>query len=167
MRRRSQGGNLSRRAWRTNLGLTHHMYGRDHAGVGTYYGVYDAHHLLATVQDELNITPVYSMNWRYCPHCGEITSEGICDHKKEWQKFSGTVMRSIVLDGVKPPCLIYRPEVFDVMIASGEIVRLRLPVRYRQLSRKEDSCFRNPAFEVGGYTDGRGKISDQYLDQRR
>ena len=107
-------------ALRTNLGLTHHMYGRDHAGVGTYYGAYDAHHLLATVQDELNITPVYSMNWLYCPHCGEITSEGICDHKKEWQKFSGTVMRSIVLDGVKPPRLIYRPEVFDVMIESGE-----------------------------------------------
>ena len=88
--------------------------------MGTYYGAYDAHHLLATVQDELNITPVYSMNWLYCPHCGEITSEGICDHKKEWQKFSGTVMRSIVLDGVKPPRLIYRPEVFDVMIESGE-----------------------------------------------
>jgi sulfate adenylyltransferase len=107
-------------ALRTNLGLTHHMYGRDHAGVGTYYGAYDAHHLLASVQDDLNITPVYSMNWLYCPHCGEITSEGICNHKKEWQKFSGTVMRSIVLDGVKPPRLIYRPEVFDVMIECGE-----------------------------------------------
>ncbi|NTV58970.1 MAG: sulfate adenylyltransferase, partial [Deltaproteobacteria bacterium] len=41
---------------RTNLGLTHHMFGRDHAGVGTYYGAYDAHNLLATVQDELAIT---------------------------------------------------------------------------------------------------------------
>ena len=38
---------------RANLGLTHHMYGRDHAGVGSYYGAYDAHHLLATVQDDL------------------------------------------------------------------------------------------------------------------
>jgi sulfate adenylyltransferase len=107
-------------ALRTNLGCTHHMFGRDHAGVGTYYGPYDAHRLLATVQDELNITPVYSMNWLYCPHCGEITSEGICDHKKEWQKFSGTELRSIVMDGVKPPRLIYRPEVFDVMIECGE-----------------------------------------------
>lgn len=105
---------------RTNLGLTHHMFGRDHAGVGTYYGAYDAHHLLATVQDELSIVPVYSMNWLYCPHCGEITSEGLCNHKKEWQKFSGTVVRSIVVDGVKPPRLIYRPEVFDVMMECGE-----------------------------------------------
>ena len=67
--------------------------GRDHAGVGTYYGAYDAHHLLATVKDELNIVPVYSMNWLFCPHCGEITSEGLCAHKKEWQKFSGTVIQ--------------------------------------------------------------------------
>ena len=107
-------------ALRTNLGLTHHMYGRDHAGVGTYYGAYDAHHLLATVKDELDIVPVYSMNWLYCPHCGEITSEGLCNHKSEWQKFSGTVVRSIVVDGVKPPRLIYRPEVFDVMMECGE-----------------------------------------------
>jgi len=105
---------------RTNLGLTHHMFGRDHAGVGTYYGPYDAHILLESVKDKLDITPVYSMNWLYCPHCGEITSEGLCNHKKEWQKFSGTVVRSIVLDGVKPPRLIYRPEVFDVMMESGE-----------------------------------------------
>lgn len=105
---------------RTNLGLTHHMFGRDHAGVGTYYGPYDAHNLLESVKDKLDITAVYSMNWLYCPHCGEITSEGLCNHKKEWQKFSGTVVRSIVLDGVKPPRLIYRPEVFDVMMESGE-----------------------------------------------
>ncbi len=107
-------------ALRTNLGLTHHMYGRDHAGVGTYYGPYDAHHLLATVQDELNITPVYSMNWLYCPHCGEITSEGLCNHKNEWQKFSGTLIRSIVEDGVKPPRLIFRPEVFDLVMECAE-----------------------------------------------
>ncbi|MEW6351415.1 MAG: sulfate adenylyltransferase [Thermodesulfobacteriota bacterium] len=107
-------------ALRTNLGLTHHMYGRDHAGVGTYYGAYDAHHMLAKVQDKLNIVPVYSMNWLYCPHCGEITSEGLCAHKKEWQKFSGTLIRSIVQDGVKPPRLIFRPEVFDLVMTSAE-----------------------------------------------
>lgn len=105
---------------RTNLGLTHHMFGRDHAGVGTYYGAYDAHHLLAQVQDELSITPVYSMNWLYCPHCGEVTSEGLCNHKSEWQKFSGTLIRSIVDDGVKPPRLIFRPEVFDLVMECAE-----------------------------------------------
>lgn len=105
---------------RTNLGLSHHMFGRDHAGVGTYYGPYDAHHMLATVQSDLDITPVYSMNWLFCPHCGEITSEGLCNHKAEWQKFSGTVIRSIVQDGVKPPRLIFRPEVFDLVMECAE-----------------------------------------------
>jgi sulfate adenylyltransferase len=107
-------------ALRTNLGLTHHMFGRDHAGVGTYYGPYDAHHLLAQVQDELDITPVYSLDWLYCPHCGEVTSEGLCNHRKEWQKFSGTLIRSIVDDGVKPPRLIFRPEVFDLVMSCAE-----------------------------------------------
>jgi sulfate adenylyltransferase len=107
-------------ALRTNLGLTHHMFGRDHAGVGTYYGAYDAHNLLATVQDELDIVPVYSMNWLYCPHCGEVTSEGLCNHKSEWQKFSGSLIRSIVDDGVKPPRLIFRPEVFDLVMECAE-----------------------------------------------
>ncbi len=105
---------------RTNLGLTHHMFGRDHAGVGTYYGPYDAHYLLESVKNELAITPVYSMNWLYCPHCGEVTYEGLCNHKKEWQKFSGTVIRSIILDGVKPPRLIFRPEVFDLVMECAE-----------------------------------------------
>ena len=107
-------------ALRANLGLTHHMYGRDHAGVGTYYGPYDAHHMLEELKDDLSITPVYSMNWLYCPHCGEITSEGLCNHRDEWQKFSGTVIRSIVQDGVKPPKLIFRPEVFDLVMECAE-----------------------------------------------
>jgi sulfate adenylyltransferase len=105
---------------RTNLGITHHMYGRDHAGVGDYYGAYEAHHLLDGVRDKLDITPVYSMNWLYCPHCAEITSEGLCAHKDEQQKFSGTLIRSIVTDGVKPPRLIIRPEVFDVIMECSE-----------------------------------------------
>jgi len=105
---------------RTNLGLTHHMYGRDHAGVGTYYGPYDAHHLFLSVQDQLQIKPTFSMNWLYCPHCGEVTNEGLCNHKDEWQKFSGTLIRSIVMDGVKPPRLIFRPEVFDLVMECAE-----------------------------------------------
>lgn len=106
---------------RINLGLTHHMYGRDHAGVGDYYDPYEAHRLLQGIpKDKLNIVPVYSMNWLYCPHCGEITSEGLCNHTEEWQKFSGTLIRSIVMDGVKPPRLIFRPEVFDLVMECAE-----------------------------------------------
>jgi sulfate adenylyltransferase len=105
---------------RTNLGLTHHMFGRDHAGVGDYYDPYEAHRLLISVQDQLSIKPTFSMNWLYCPHCGEVTNEGLCNHKSEWQKFSGTLIRSIVMDGVKPPRLIFRPEVFDLVMECAE-----------------------------------------------
>ncbi len=130
-------------ALRTNLGLTHHMFGRDHAGVGTYYGAYDAHHMLAKVQDKLAITPVYSMNWLFCPHCGEITSEGLCAHKKEWQKFSGTVIRSIVDDGVKPPRLIFRPEVFDLVMECAEKYGFGSPFVTDEYLQK-----RIPVFEI-------------------
>ncbi len=105
---------------RANLGLTHHMFGRDHAGVGDYYDPYDAHRLIVSVQDQLSIKPTFSMNWLYCPHCGEVTNEGLCNHKKEWQKFSGTLIRSIVMDGVKPPRLIFRPEIFDLVMECAE-----------------------------------------------
>ncbi|SHF38468.1 sulfate adenylyltransferase [Desulfacinum infernum DSM 9756] len=133
---------------RTNLGLTHHMFGRDHAGVGTYYGPYDAHRLLATVQDELAITPVYSMNWLYCPHCGEITSEGLCNHRDEWQKFSGTVIRSIVQDGVKPPRLIFRPEVFDLVMECAEKYGFGSPFVTDEYLAKRTPVFTIPALEA-------------------
>jgi sulfate adenylyltransferase len=133
---------------RTNLGLSHHMFGRDHAGVGTYYGAYDAHHLLDKVQKSLRITPTYSMNWLYCPHCGEVTSEGLCDHKKEWQKFSGTLIRSIVQDGVKPPRLIFRPEVFDLVMDSAEKYGFGSPFVTDNYLEKRTPVFTIPPMKV-------------------
>ncbi|MCK5426170.1 MAG: sulfate adenylyltransferase [Thermodesulfovibrionia bacterium] len=133
---------------RTNLGLTHHMFGRDHAGVGTYYGAYDAHHLLASVQDELSITPTYSMNWLYCPHCGEVTNEGLCNHKKEWQKFSGTLIRSIVQDGVKPPRLIFRPEIFDLVMKTAEQYGFGSPFVTDEYLQKRIPVFTIPSMKA-------------------
>jgi len=131
-------------ALRTNLGLTHHMFGRDHAGVGTYYGPYDAHRMLGQlVEKDLQIIPVYSENWLYCPHCGEITSESLCNHKKEWQKFSGTLIRSIVQDGVKPPRLIFRPEVFDLVLECAEKYGFGSPFVDAEYLKK-----RIPVFEI-------------------
>jgi sulfate adenylyltransferase len=128
---------------RYNLGLTHHMYGRDHAGVGDYYGAYEAHHLLESVRDKLDITPVYSMNWLYCPVCAEITSEGLCNHKDKQQKFSGTLIRSIVTDGVKPPRLIIRPEVFDKIMECAEKYGEGSPFVTNEYLEK-----RNPVFTI-------------------
>ncbi|MDI6775772.1 MAG: sulfate adenylyltransferase [Syntrophales bacterium] len=129
---------------RTNLGLTHHMYGRDHAGVGTYYGTYDAHYLLESIKNELSIASVYSMDWLYCPHCGEVASEGLCNHRKEWQKFSGTLIRSIVDDGVKPPRLIFRPEVFDLVMECAEKYGFGSPFVTDEYLKKRTPVFTIP-----------------------
>ncbi len=133
---------------RTNLGLSHQMYGRDHAGVGTYYGAYDAHHLLEKVSKDLRIRPAYSMNWLYCPHCGEVTSEGLCNHKKEWQKFSGTLIRSIVQDGVKPPRLIFRPEVFDLVMDSADKYGFGSPFVTDEYLEKRTPVFTVPPMNI-------------------
>jgi sulfate adenylyltransferase len=106
---------------RTNLGITHHMFGRDHAGVGSYYDPYDAHRIFDTIsKEDLRITPIRVLEWWFCPLCGEVTYMGLCGHTKERQNFSGTVVRSIIQDGVKPPRIIFRPEVFDIILETAE-----------------------------------------------
>ncbi|MBE0480818.1 MAG: sulfate adenylyltransferase [Dehalococcoidia bacterium] len=104
---------------RKNLGCTHHMFGRDHAGVGTYYSPYAAHEIFEQIPD-LGIGSVLTLEWWYCPVCGEVTYSGLCGHEKQQQAFSGTLIRSIIQDGVKPPRLIFRPEVFDLVMETGE-----------------------------------------------
>jgi len=106
---------------RTNLGCTHHMFGRDHAGVGTYYDPYDAHRIFSQIpKDSLNIKPVCVLEWWYCPICGEVTYSGLCGHRKERQKFSGTMIRSMLQDRVRPSRLILRPEVFDMAMECAD-----------------------------------------------
>ena len=73
---------------RENLGCTHHMFGRDHAGVGTFYGSYDAHRIFDEIKpDSLKIKPVRVLEWWYCPVCGEVTYSGLCGHEKQSQNF--------------------------------------------------------------------------------
>ncbi|MFO7839824.1 MAG: hypothetical protein R6X08_10065, partial [Desulfosalsimonadaceae bacterium] len=100
-------------------------------------------HMLDSVRDKLDITPVYSMNWLYCPICGEITSEGLCNHGDKQQKFSGTLIRSIVTDGVKPPRLIIRPEVFDKIMESAEKYGQGSPFVTEEYLEK-----RSPVFDI-------------------
>jgi len=104
---------------RKNLGCTHHMFGRDHAGVGTYYDTYAAHRIFNEIPD-LGIYPVKTLEWWYCPVCAGIAYEEQCGHANEAQKFSGSLIRSIIEDGVKPPRLIFRPEVFDILMECAE-----------------------------------------------
>lgn len=104
---------------RTNLGCTHHMFGRDHAGVGNFYKPYDAQNLLKQYREKLSIKPVFlKENW-YCPECAEVTNAALCSHDSKAQNFSGTLIRSILTDEVKPTRKVMRPEVFDVVMESS------------------------------------------------
>jgi sulfate adenylyltransferase len=106
---------------RTNLGCTHHMFGRDHAGVGSSYDPYDAHRIFDRFDDEeLNIKPVRVLEWWYCPVCGEVTYSGLCGHEQQKQSFSGTLIRSMLTDRVKPTKLIFRPEIYDLVMECAD-----------------------------------------------
>lgn len=130
---------------RKNLGCTHHMFGRDHAGVGTYYSPYAAHEIFQTVPD-LGIVSVLTLEWWYCPTCGEVTYSGLCAHKP--QEFSGTVIRSIIQDGVKPPRTIMRPEVFDLVMEAGEKYGYGSPFVTEEYLRRRNPVMTIPKMEL-------------------
>ncbi|OBJ68203.1 sulfate adenylyltransferase [Mycobacterium colombiense] len=104
---------------RTNLGCTHHMFGRDHAGVGDFYHPYDSQNILKEHRSELGIKPVFLReNW-YCPVCQEVTNSALCGHDDQSQSFSGSLIRSILTDEVKPTQKVMRHEVFEVVMDSA------------------------------------------------
>ena len=130
---------------RENLGCTHHMFGRDHAGVGSYYDPYDAHRIFDQIPEgSLNIKPVRVLEWWYCPVCGEVTYSGLCGHSQQKQDFSGTVIRSIIQDKVKPTKLIFRPEVFDELMEAADRYGFGSP-----FCTEEYLSQRQPVFELG------------------
>ena len=99
---------------RKNLGCTHHMFGRDHAGVGSYYDTYAAHHIFESLPD-LGIKSVLTLEWWYCPVCAGVAYSGLCGHPTKKQDLSGTFIRSIIDGGAEPAPLTLRPEVLEVV----------------------------------------------------
>jgi len=67
---------------RKNYGCTHFIVGRDHAGVGTYYGPYDAHDIFKEFPD-LGITPIFFRSFSRCNKCGGVVNDKICPHNQE------------------------------------------------------------------------------------
>ncbi len=99
---------------RKNLGCTHHMFGRDHAGVGSHYGRYAAHEVFDTLP-ELGIKSVLTLEWWYCPVCESVAYEGICGHRERKQDLAGTLIRSIISGGAGPAATTLRPQVLEVV----------------------------------------------------
>ena len=104
---------------RKNLGCTHHMFGRDHAGVGSHYGRYAAHEIFDTLPD-LGIKSVLTLEWWYCPVCESVAYEGICGHPDRKQDLAGTLIRSIISGGEGPAATTLRPQVLEAVRDSAD-----------------------------------------------
>ncbi|MCL8208215.1 MAG: sulfate adenylyltransferase [Actinomycetia bacterium] len=106
---------------RRNYGATHFIVGRDAAGVGGYYPPDEARRLVERYADELGLTALAFADAAYCPRCETVATERSCPHPEARGSLSGTAVRRLLKEGVRPPTTVMRPEVADVLIrAFGE-----------------------------------------------
>jgi sulfate adenylyltransferase len=120
--------------FRQNYGCSHLIVGRDHAGVGSYYGPFEAHHIFDEIPpDALQIRPL-KIDWTFwCYKCGGMASDRTCPHDgADRLLVSGTKLRKWLSDGDPVPPEFSRPEVLDILrdyyggLEEGEKVAVKL-----------------------------------------
>lgn len=108
---------------RRNLGCTHFIIGRDHAGVGGYYGTYEAHELARSVTSnaDLGISLLLLREPYWCEKCGQIVSDSTCAHSETHKlEISGTIIRNGLSTGIHPDGRMMRPEIAESIISLKE-----------------------------------------------
>jgi sulfate adenylyltransferase len=105
--------------FRQNYGCSHQIVGRDHAGVGSYYGPFDAHHIFEEIPaGALETRPLKMDVTFWCYRCGGMASGRTCAHgDADRLQVSGTQLRKWLSEGSPVPAEFSRPEVLDVLRA--------------------------------------------------
>ena len=103
--------------FRQNYGCSHQLIGRDHAGVGSYYGPFDAHHIFDEIPSGSLVTRPLKIDWTFwCYRCGGMATGRTCPHEdKDRLLVSGTKLRKWLSEGSPVPAEFSRPEVLSVL----------------------------------------------------
>jgi len=120
--------------FRQNYGCSHLIVGRDHAGVGSYYGPFDAHHIFDQVPRGSLQTQPLKIDWTFwCYRCGGMASARTCPHEERDRLLvSGTKLRKWLSEGDAVPAEFSRPEVLEILrkyyagLAAAERVEVKL-----------------------------------------
>ncbi|WP_018233556.1 sulfate adenylyltransferase [Thioalkalivibrio thiocyanodenitrificans] len=103
--------------FRQNYGCSHQIVGRDHAGVGDYYGPFDAHHIFDEIPKGALETQALKIDWTFwCYKCGGMASNRTCPHEPEDRLLlSGTKLRKALSEGTDVPAEFSRAEVLEIL----------------------------------------------------
>jgi sulfate adenylyltransferase len=103
--------------FRQNYGCSHQIVGRDHAGVGSYYGPFDAHHIFDEIPRDALETQALKIDWTFwCYKCGGMASARTCPHPDgDRLLVSGTKLRKWLSEGDQVPAEFSRPEVLAIL----------------------------------------------------